>query len=321
MGAERFIRKPLCFRRLNNMSTTHPINWPLSTLMTADALRQGLCPKVAASRLAIRWFLRKIETAFPTSPNAKSANTALAALQPKLVMPLALILALTAAAAQTPTAASSKTLDQVIDSYTAAVGGKPALDDITSWEVIGRTLDSSKLNRVTVLSYWKPPTKSLQISKSTFSTSEAGYNGKQGWYLLQHGKSHRLSQEKLDLLLLTSNPLRFVHLKEIYPAATLEGESKLDGQPVDVVFTRTWEGERRLFFDAQSHLLIRLEDRLKSSDKPRLTRFSKYQSFGDIKLPSEISQDSPYGPEPTGVRIDKVHFNVTLKDIQFENPR
>jgi hypothetical protein len=269
----------------------------------------------------MQWSSRKSETESPTSPNCKCASAALAALRPKLITPLALLVALTAASAQTPIVASPKTLEQVIDNYAAAVGGKAKLDAITSWEITGKTLDSGKVNRVSVLSYWEAPAKSLQISKSTFSTSRTGYNGKQGWYLLQHGKSHRLSQEKLDLLLLTCNPLRFVRLKEVYPGATLEGESKLDGQPVDVVLTKTWEGERRLFFDSQSHFLIRLEDRLKSSDKPRLTRFSNYRDFGDVKLPAEIAQDSPYGPEPVGVRIEKVHFNVTLKDIQFENPR
>lgn len=239
----------------------------------------------------------------------------------KMLAALAMVVALSGAIAQTPVAKSSKTLDQVLDGYTAAVGGKAALDGISSWEINGKTLDSSKLNRITVISLWKAPNKALQTSKSTFSSSQTGYDGKQGWYLLQHGRSHRLSQEKLDLLMLTCNPLRFVRLKEIYPGATLEGESTLDGQTVDVVLTHTWEGDRRLFFDAQSHFLIRLEDRLKSSDKPRLTRLSNYRDFGDVKLPVEIAQDSPYGPEPVGIRIDKVHFNVNLKDIQFENPR
>src|SRR5208283_3748243 len=184
-----------------------------------------------------------------------------------------------------------------------------------------KPLDAGLMNRTTLILYWKAPSKALEISKSTFATSQTGYDGKQGWNLLQHGRSHRLTQEKADLLLLMCNPLRFVHLKEIYPGATLEGETKLDGQPVDVILAHTWEGERRLFFDSQSHFLLRLEDRLKSSEKPRLTRFSNYQDFGDIKLPREIAQDPPYGTQPNGVHIDKVHFNVKLKDIQFETPR
>lgn len=225
------------------------------------------------------------------------------------------------AAASAQTTATSKTLGQVIDSYTAAVGGKAALDRISSWQITGNPPDSGLMNRTTLISYWKAPNKVLQISKSTFATSQTGYDGKQGWYLPQHGKSHHLTQEKVDLLLLTCNPLRFVRLQEIYPGATIEGETKLDGQPVDVVLAHTWEGERRLFFDSQTHFLLRLEDRLKSSDKPRLTRFSNYKDFGDIKMPTQIEQDPPYGTQPNGIHIEKVHFNVQLKDIQFENPR
>jgi hypothetical protein len=252
----------------------------------------------------------------PSMPSSDGSRCPPAA---RLVVSM-LLFATSAGVAQTP-AASSKTLDQVINSYTDAVGGKAALDGIASWEIIGKPLDASLMNRTTMQLYWKAPGKAIAISKSTFAVSQAGYDGRQGWSLLQHGKSHHLSQEKLDLLLLTCNPLRFVRLKAIYPGATLDGEAKLDGRPVDVVLTPTWEGERRLYFDSGSHLLIRLEDRLKSSEKPRLTRFSDYRSFGDIKLPAEIAQDPPYGTQPNGVRIEKVHFNVKLKDIQFENPR
>ena len=230
-------------------------------------------------------------------------------------------LILGAALAQNTTTPSPKTLGQVIESYTAAVGGKAALDGISSWEIRGKPLGAGLMNHTTLVLYWKAPGKALEVSKSTFALSQTGYDGKQGWNLLQHGRSHRLPQDRIDLLLLTCNPLRFVHLQEIYPGATLEGETKLDGQPVDVVLAHTWEGERRMLFDSQTHFLLRLEDRLKSSDKPRLTRFSNYKDFGDIKLPTEIAQDPPYGTQQDGIQIEKVHFNVKLKDIQFENPR
>ncbi len=233
----------------------------------------------------------------------------------------AFFLILASASAQTSTTAATKTLDQVLDAYTAAVGGKAALDGISSLQITGKPPGSGLLSHTSISSYWKAPGKALEISKSTFATIQSGFDGKQGWYIPQHGRSHHLRQEKVDLLLLTSNPLRFAHLREIYPGATLEGESKLDGQPVDVVLAHTWEGERRFFFDSQTHFLLRLEDRLKSGDKPRLTRFSNYKDFGDVKIPTEIEQDPPYGTEPNGIHIEKVHFNVKLKDIQFENPR
>ncbi len=139
-------------------------------------------------------------------------------------------LILAAASAQTTTTPSSKTLSQVIDGYTAAVGGKAALDGISSWQITGKPPGSGPMGRTSLVLYWKAPSKALQLSKSTFATVETGYDGKQGWYLPQHGRSHHMTQEKVDLLLLTCNPLRFVHLQQIYPGATLEGEAKLDGQ-------------------------------------------------------------------------------------------
>jgi hypothetical protein len=225
------------------------------------------------------------------------------------------------ASPQTAAPASRKTLSQVVDDYTAAVGGKAALDAISSLQITGRPPGAGPLSRTRLILDWKAPSKALETSKSTLTTSQTGYDGKQGWYLPQHGRSHHLTQEKVDLLLLTCNPLRFVHLQEIYPAAALEGQAELDGRAVDVVVAKTWEGERRLSFDSQTHLLLQLEDRLKSGGKPRLTRFSNYKDFGEVKIPAEIEQDPPYGTQPNGIHIEKVHFNVKFKDIQFENPR
>lgn len=223
-----------------------------------------------------------------------------------------------------PTASptASQPLDPVIEAYHQAVGGK-ALDAVSSWELLAHPLDQKLLSvshtRITL--YWKAPNKVRRVNKSTASLSELAFDGQAGWLLMQHGKSHRLGADKLDQLNIVCNPLRFVHLAEIYPGSIVEGPGKVNGREVTVVLATPNWGERRFSFDAESHLLLQIEDRFKSGDKPRFTRFGEYEETEGVRLPREIQIESPDDPGAMGVRIEKVRLNVPIKDVSFENPR
>lgn len=225
-------------------------------------------------------------------------------------------------ASQAPPAPTGPALDQVIDAYHQAVGGK-ALDAVSSWELLAYPLNQKPVSpihtRITL--YWKAPNKVRRVNKSAFSVSELAFDGQAGWLLMQHGKPHRMSADKLDQLNIVCNPLRFVHLAGIYPGSIVEGPGKVNGHEVMVVLATPSWGERRFSFDAESHLLLQIEDRFKSGDKPRFTRFGQYEETGGVRLPREIQIESPDDPDVLGVRIEKVRLNVPIKDVSFENPR
>ena len=213
-------------------------------------------------------------------------------------------------------------LEQVVESYRAAVGGK-ALAKASSWELDAHPLDRKLLSisRDRVTLYWKAPNKVRRVNKGTFASSELAFDGQKGWYLMQHGRSHRMGADKLDQLNLVCNPLRFVHLQEIYPGSQVEGAAKVNGRNATVVLATPNWGERRFFFDTESHLLVQIEDRFKSGDPPRMTRLGVYEESEGIRLPREIQIESGDDPGVRGLRIEKVRLNVPIKDISFENPR
>jgi hypothetical protein len=159
------------------------------------------------------------------------------------------------------------------------------------------------------------------VNKGALSVSELAFDGQAGWLLMQHGRSHRMGADKLDQLNMVCNPLRFVHLGEIYPGSQVEGPGKVNGRAVIVVLATPNWGERRFSFDAESHLLLQIEDHFKSGDKPRFFRFGQYEETEGVRLPREIQIESPADPAAIGVRIEKVRLNVPIKDVSFENPR
>jgi hypothetical protein len=241
----------------------------------------------------------------------------------KLVPALMLWLLLAASAApQAPPNPALPALEQVIDAYHQAVGGK-ALDAVSSWELLAHPLDQKlmSLSHTRITLYWKAPNKVRRVNKGAVSVSELAFDGQAGWLLMQHGKSHRLGADKLDQLNIVCNPLRFVHVTEIYPGSSVEGPGKVNGHEVMVVLATPNWGERRFSFDAQSHLLLQIEDRFKSGDKPRFIRFGEYEETGGVRLPREIQIESPDDPGAMGVRIEKVRLNEPIKDVSFENPR
>jgi hypothetical protein len=225
-------------------------------------------------------------------------------------------------APQAPPKPASPALDQVIDAYHQAVGGK-ALDAVSSWELLAHPLDQklTSLSHIRITLYWKAPNKVHRVNKGAFSVSELAFDGQAGWILMQHGKSHRINADKLDQLNTVCNPVRFVHLADIYPGSVVEGPGNVNGREVMVVLATLNWGERRFSFDAESHLLLQFEDRFKSGDKPRFTRFGEYEETGGVRLPREIQIESLEEPGVLGVRIEKVRLNVPIKDVSFENPR
>jgi len=239
------------------------------------------------------------------------------------VPPLMLWLLLARSAApQAPPNPALPALGQVIDAYHQAVGGA-ALDAVSSWELLAQPFDQKlmSLSHTRITLYWKAPDKVRRVNKGAVSVSELAFDGRAGWILMQHGKSHRIGADKLDQLNIVCNPLRFVHLESIYSGSIVEGPGKVNGREVIVVLATPNWGERRFSFDAGSHLLLQIEDRFKSGDKPRFTRFGQYEETGGVRLPREIQIESPDDPGAMGVRIEKVRLNVPIKDVSFENPR
>src|SRR5271154_4691625 len=104
---------------------------------------------MAAFRSGSGWSSRNGETASPFMPSSDVVLSAASApsssktpgqlLRSRFAM---FFLVLTAASAENTTTSPSKTLRQVIDGYTAAVGGKAALDAISNWQITGKPLDA-----------------------------------------------------------------------------------------------------------------------------------------------------------------------------------
>ena len=103
-----------------------------------------------------------------------------------------------------------------------------------------------------------------------------------------------------------------LHLEDLGLSGEIVGTTQRDGAELIVMeLRRDGKLEQSLFFDAQSYLLMRaLEERSGPTGPVMLsTEYGNYQSFGDLKFPTQIAQ-----------RSNNQQMQLTIESIEL-NPR
>lgn len=204
---------------------------------------------------------------------------------------------------------SPKSVDEILKLYIQQIGGRTALDRIHDREV-----DAGKQTF-----YWQDPDKVLLITHGERFGSDGG---KSGWALSKKKKLTRLPQGKLREIRIDANPLRFAHLKDLYSDLQAAPSEVVDSQPMDVIVAPNDLGSTKFYFDAQTHLLARIEDFGETSAYYKhITDFSDYQGVNGIKFPFRIVHTSNEpGDKAEKIRVSKVSQNVDLRADMFSKP-
>src|SRR5947208_15454194 len=119
--------------------------------------------------------------------------------------------------------ASLPTVDQVLDKYVQAIGGRDALDKVTTRVMKGSielpaTGDAGSIVPGTTEIYMKAPNKRmLMVNIPGNGTDRRGYNGKAGWYVDPDEGPKDLSGADLEALKGEAEFYREIRLKELYP--------------------------------------------------------------------------------------------------------
>ncbi len=207
----------------------------------------------------------------------------------------------------------TKSTDEVIQAYVQAVGGMAAVDRIETRQVIAKRHHGAKLDY-----FWQRPNKVLLID----GKKKLGYDGGSGWMLSQKKRVTKLSKGSELPLEMDANPLRYVHMKQLYPDIQASRAEVLDGEKMDVLRAPNDLGSTKLYFDEKTHLLVRVEDRGEMSAYfVHSADFSDYREVDGLKLPFRIAHTStePGGGEED-LRVSKIMQNIPLKTDIFRKP-
>jgi hypothetical protein len=219
--------------------------------------------------------------------------------------------------------AALPSVDQVLDKYVVASGGRAAWQKLNS-RVSKGTVDLPAMNVSGTLDMReKAPDRMLvrvTISGSVFSQ---GFDGHVGWSSdPQNGLHEQTGAELAE----TKREADFYHLldfRKIYPKISVTGTEKLGEHSAYVVEATPPEGGEpdKIYFDTQTSLPIRVITQHHDPDgsvDAFQEDFEEYHTVDGVKIPFTIHQSN--SQVAFTIKIDEVRHNVDLDDGQFAKP-
>ncbi len=252
----------------------------------------------------------------------RALTTVLPALATGIFAATMILPARPAARPQTQTSGTTPTLDDVLDRYVQALGGKAVLEKLTSGVMKGTVEVPSTGETGTVEIYKKAPNKRLSVMNiASAGLDQRGFNGMSGWYLDPDEGPKDLGADDLAIMKLDAEFYREMRLKEIYPRMTLKGKEKIGNAEAYVIEAPRADGSSEsLYFDTQTGLLLRDDAPYVTPDGRSTVQniFEDYRELDGVQTPFTVRQTSP--DFDFVIRFKEIQHNVPIDDAKFEKP-
>ncbi len=218
---------------------------------------------------------------------------------------------------------SIPTLDQVLDKYVQALGGKAVIEKMTTVVIKGKVDVPSTGESGSVETYRKAPNKEMQvINIPSNGPSQRGFDGTVGWNWDPDSGPNDMSPADLAGMKLESDFYRDIRLKELYPKMSLKGKEKVGDHEAYVIEAPREDGSsEKMYFDTQSGLLIQSEIPMDVPDEGKTVVNSQYEDYREVegvKVPFTIRQTSAYFDFV--IKLSEVKYNVPIDDAKFKKP-
>jgi hypothetical protein len=207
---------------------------------------------------------------------------------------------------------------KIVSDYVKAAGGSKALSKIQS-----ETLEGAFSNPAD----GKPSTYtfSLKLPNRYYSEFVLGdkplieaYNGKSAWHEATGELSTLLGQQgqQLEAASLYYNS-RLLNLKKSKLAVAFIGHAQVRGKDaLQLELTTSTNIRRELFFDPQSHLLVKESAPVAGLDQEIL--YDDYRTVDGVKLPYKIELHR--GPDTYSIDVTRAAINETVGERTFDFP-
>jgi photosynthetic reaction center cytochrome c subunit len=214
---------------------------------------------------------------------------------------------------------SGPTADELIEKYVQAVGGAKAVDNVTSRVATG-TIDFGGTSYPVDL-YAKDPEKRASFVHMPDGDNITAFNGQEGWLGATGRPVRDMHGPDLDGAAIDADLHFATHLKQMFSELETRGTEKVGNQDSYLVIGRR-EGKPplRLYFDAQSGLLLRLV-RFGETPLGRLPTqidYADYRELNGVKVPFRWTLARPSGRFT--IQAKEMKQNVAVDDAKFAKP-
>jgi zinc protease len=219
-------------------------------------------------------------------------------------------------------AAAMPTVDQILDKYLQALGGKASLEKFTSTASKG-TFEIPTFGASGTAEVWeKAPNKTaLRLDIPGFGIVQEGFNGTVAWSQdpqsgLREKTGLELAATKLD-----AEYYRPIKLKQLYPKITVKGKDKVGDKDAYTLEATPAEGPAETwYFDATTGLLARIDaERESPQGKASVQVFQEdYKDVDGVKVPFSMRIVS--SAFTIIIKFDEVKHNVAIDETKFNKP-
>lgn len=215
-------------------------------------------------------------------------------------------------------AATPATVDQILEKYTAALGGADALRKISTRRMTGKILSGGSETPIEVLT--KAPNKRISITHAA-TDSFTAFDGAAGWMGSAGRPARTMSESESAASSLDAEFYLPLRLKELYPQLRRGRPETVAGADCEVLSgTAPNRPAVRLYFDKSTGLLVRM---VRFADTPlgRMPTqidYSDYRETDGVKTAFRWTLSRPNGRFT--IQIANLKNNAPLDDATFAKP-
>ena len=228
------------------------------------------------------------------------------------------------AAAQTSTPAAppaTPALDDVLAHYVQALGGKAAIEKLTTTTEKGvfEVPDFGASGPVEVCAKTGDKTV-MSIEIAGYGTVRRGYDGTAGWSDEPQGGLRDLAGDELAEARRGASWNAPLRLKDMYPGLAVKGGDKVNGHDAWVLEATINDMKHRMYFDAGTGLLVRSDQEVKTPDGKgtAVMYFEDYKPVDGVQEAFTLTYSSPQ--INWNMKLAEVKHNDPIDDAKFAKP-
>src|SRR5215813_4835567 len=227
-----------------------------------------------------------------------------------------------AAEAGAKTTTVEPTVDQILDKYIQASGGRQAVEKITSRVTKGTVELSTMGLKGDIEIYAKAPNKTLTIiNLSGLGEFREGYDGKIAWSQNPMMGLREKSGDELTAIAQTSDIHSQIKTRQLYSKLEFKGKEKVGNRETYVILATPADGAPvKMYFDTQTGLIARTDMTLETPEGQLQieTTVDDYREVDGIKIPFTMRQES--SASSAVIKLTEVKHNVAIDDAKFIKP-
>lgn len=218
--------------------------------------------------------------------------------------------------------AALPSVDQILDKYVSALGGRQAILKISSRVAKGTFELDQMPGPATTVIYAKAPNKIYTDTESPMlGTYKRGYDGTTGWQDTPQTGLTDVTGSSLEDMKRGADFYGDINLHDLFPKMTVKGKETVDGHNAYVIEAVPKDGRPETwYFDAETGLKIR---NVMQSEGPNGTvevdtTLGDYREVDGVKMPFKIHQSM--GMISFTIQLTDVKQNVPIDDAIFKKP-